>query len=100
MVTLRLRALGMVEHPDLPEMAENDGEAPPSTGERMVHQTDGSRRPYMLYERKSLQRGHRIDGPAVISEHTATTVLHAGDSATVGARGELHINVAKEALNG
>jgi N-methylhydantoinase A len=51
---------------------------------------------YARYARESLLAGDEIDGPAVISEHTATTVIHAGDRLRVGGRGELIITVRAE----
>ena len=37
--------------------------------------------------------GDVIEGPAVVTEHTATTVLHAGDRLEVGEYGELIITI-------
>ena len=51
---------------------------------------------YARYARDSLLAGDEIEGPAVISEHTATTVIHAGDRLRVGGHGELVITVATE----
>jgi N-methylhydantoinase A len=43
-----------------------------------------------------LLAGDEISGPAVISEHTATTVLHAGDRLRVGRHGEMVITVGTD----
>ncbi|NIA25528.1 MAG: hydantoinase/oxoprolinase family protein [Gammaproteobacteria bacterium] len=94
-VTLRLQALGVVERPVLREIEPNRGAVKPF-GERQVYRASGSRVPYSLYEREELRQGARIEGPAVISEHTATTVIHEGDVAVVGPYGELQITVARE----
>jgi len=47
--------------------------------------------------RPSLAAGARIDGPAVIEEPNATTLIHPGDVATVSAAGHLIIDVALDA---
>jgi N-methylhydantoinase A len=44
--------------------------------------------------RPSLAAGARVDGPAVIEEPNATTLIHPGDSATVSDAGHLIIDVA------
>jgi len=49
---------------------------------------------YAIILREVLGRGAELAGPAIIEEHTATTVLHAGDRLRVGDHGELVISVA------
>jgi N-methylhydantoinase A len=44
--------------------------------------------------RPSLAAGARIEGPAVIEEPNATTLIHPGDVATVTEAGHLIIEVA------
>jgi N-methylhydantoinase A len=44
--------------------------------------------------RPSLAPGSRIEGPAVIEEPNATTLIHPGDVATVSDAGHLIIDVA------
>jgi len=46
--------------------------------------------------RPSLSAGARIEGPAVIEEPNATTLIHPGDIATVSAAGHLLIDLAVE----
>jgi len=48
---------------------------------------------YALYTREALLAGDEIAGPAVIAEHTATTVIHAGDHLRVGPHGEMVISL-------
>ena len=48
---------------------------------------------YALVARESLLAGDVLDGPAVVTEHTATTVMHEGDRLEVGAYGELTIAI-------
>jgi N-methylhydantoinase A len=92
--TLRLRATGVVDKPTLPRLPERvDGAAVPD-GIRAVYESEERPDvPYSLYTRENLLAGDEIAGPAVIAEHTATTVLHTGDALRVGAHGELVITV-------
>jgi N-methylhydantoinase A len=46
--------------------------------------------------RPSLPAGARIEGPAVIEEPNATTLIHPGDVATVSEAGHLIIDIALE----
>ncbi|ALK30105.1 hydantoinase/oxoprolinase family protein [Burkholderia plantarii] len=46
-----------------------------------------------VYSRVKLQRGNRIDGPALIEEHASTTVLHPDDKLVVDAFGNLDITI-------
>ncbi len=99
-VTLRSRSIGLVERPQLPLLAERDsGELVPFA-HRDVYQESGSRVSYKVYDRDHLRAGDRFNGPAVIVEHTSTTVMHSGDTATVGQLGEIIISVAKETNRG
>ncbi|GAA0974763.1 hydantoinase/oxoprolinase family protein [Acrocarpospora macrocephala] len=93
--TLRLRAAGSVDKPALPLIAERTAGDLRPEGTRAVYLSDD--RPevrYDLHTRESLLAGDVIQGPAVIAEHTATTVLHAGDTLRVGPYGEMVISVA------
>ena len=95
--TLRLHAVGIVDKPDLPQLAaRTPGESFP-TGTRTVTLPDDSEAQYALVAREDLLAGDVIEGPAVVTEHTATTVLHAGDHLEVGSYGELVISIQKGA---
>jgi N-methylhydantoinase A len=95
--TLRLRALGIVDKPSLAPLPERQsGEAVP-LGRRRVYVNDDQGAEYNLYTRESLLAGDAIPGPAVIAEHTATTVIHEGDRLRVGSFGELVITIAQGA---
>lgn len=94
LTTMRLRATGLVDKPTLPRMASRAGGAPVFTGSRPVYLSgDEPAVPYALYSREELFAGDEISGPAVIAEHTATTVMHAGDDMSVGEYGEMVITV-------
>ena len=60
----------------------------------MVYARDDAGSSYSVYVREELRVGDEIHGPAVITEHTATTVMHASDALTIGRYGEMVIAVA------
>lgn len=93
--TLRLRAVGLVDKPELPELGAGTGSTTPRD-RRLVFGTDGVARDYALHAREDLRSGDVIPGPAVVTEHTATTVLHDGDQLEVGRYGELVIKLKHE----
>lgn len=88
--TLRVQATGVVDKPTLPTLPERTDGALRPRGHRDVDGAD-----YALYAREDLYAGDRIDGPAVLTEHTATTVLHDGDRLHTGPYGELVITVGR-----
>jgi N-methylhydantoinase A len=96
--TLRVRGIGVIDKPSLPTMAARTEGAPERLGDRVVHLGEDEQVVYGLYAREQLRAGDRIVGPAVITEHTATTVMHAGDVLTVGTYGELVIAIETEPL--
>ena len=92
--TLRLRASGVVDKPALPSLPRRDGPLSESDCHRAVFLSrDEQAVPYALYTREDLLAGDVIHGPAVIAEHTATTVIHADDVLAVGDHGEPVITV-------
>ncbi|WP_432561394.1 hydantoinase/oxoprolinase family protein [Kineococcus sp. SYSU DK003] len=91
--TFRVRAVGLIEDPELPVVARRGSGAPQPFGHRPVHTATGPVE-YALHLREDLLAGDEVTGPAVVVEHTATTVLHAGDVLTVGRLGELVIDIA------
>lgn len=100
LTTMRLRATGLVDKPTLPKVERRDPSAggPVPTGTRSVYlSADEPAVAYALYVREELLAGDEIAGPAVISEHTATTVMHAGDHMSVGPYGEMLITVGAPA---
>ncbi|MGH8879170.1 MAG: hydantoinase/oxoprolinase family protein, partial [Stackebrandtia sp.] len=94
--TLRVRATGVVDKPTLPRVTSRQGQPLRPRGKRDVHETDGSTTGYARYAREDFAAGDAFAGPAVITEHTATTVLHEGDRLEVGPYGELVITLGKE----
>jgi N-methylhydantoinase A len=95
--TLRLRATGVVDKPSLPKLAARAGGAPTPQGSRPVYLSESEPAvAYALYTREELLAGDEIAGPAVVAEHTATTVIHAGDKLRVGEHGEMIIAVCSD----
>jgi N-methylhydantoinase A len=95
MVALRFTGIGQVQAPELPLLKRGAGGTPKADGERMIYVGNGKRQAYRLYNRGDFLFGDVIEGPAVINEHTATTIMHQGDSAEVGKFGEIVIKVGK-----
>ncbi len=94
-VALRTSAIGRQEPPTLPKLATRDGHTAQTRLSRNVIQVDGSSVEYAVYHRDDFMNGDVINGPAVISEHTGTTVMHANDVAKVGPYGEIVISLAE-----
>lgn len=93
--TFRLRATGIVEKPSLPTLESRGvGGRPHSLSTRNVYVSEEEPAvEYTVYTREDLRAGDEVSGPAVIAEHTATTVLHRDDYLRVGDYGELIISV-------
>jgi N-methylhydantoinase A len=73
-------------------------EPPVADGTRDVIFADAAKPvPTRVVWRPSLRAGARIDGPAVIEEPNATTLIHPGDVATASEAGHLIIDVAFDA---
>jgi N-methylhydantoinase A len=96
-VTIRVRGAGRVPRPQLPRLESVGGSATPRTTRGVWRGGALGRVDYAVYERDTLALGVAIEGPAVIEERTATTVIHAGDSLTVGEHGELDVTIGKRA---
>lgn len=95
LVTLRLRAIGLLPRPRIPEgEPAAAGIRPSPKGERLVALPDSQVTvPYPVYDRSSLNSGQKLSGPAILEEPTCTTVLQTGDELMVGRHGELRINI-------
>lgn len=95
-VTLRLRALGLLPRPEIPKIGGGTGDpAGALKGSRAVYLYDARKRvDYPVYERSLLRSSDRLEGPAIVEEPSSTTILHSGDVLTVGGFGELIIEVS------
>ena len=89
-VNLRLRALGLMEKLELPNLAAaGNGATPPSGQTRMVHFSAAGFLEAPVYARESLLAGHTISGPAIVDQPDTTTVIFPGQKAEVDAYGNL-----------
>ena len=93
-VAVRLSAIGHQARPHVPAQERREGFTVVHRTTRPVIGVDGSVTDYAIHHRDDFRHGDSIAGPAVIGEHTGTTVLHAGDTASIGAYGEIVITVA------
>ena len=92
LVTLRVRGTGRVPRPELPRLTarrRRDGVVGTRRVQGAAHAHD-----YRVVRRSALTAGSVVTGPAIVEEHTATTVLHPGDVGRVGTHGELDITIA------
>jgi len=94
-VTLRVRAIGLLARPPLPKIATGTRKADKARkGRRSVYPPGlDTQVDYAVYDRGLLLGSERIDGPAIIEEPSATTVIPAGDVMVVGEYGELVIEI-------
>lgn len=91
--TLRLNSVGLVDNPELPKAPRRPaGDTYPQRTRTVTLPGDRPAQ-YALVAREDLMGGDVVPGPAVITEHTATTVLHEGDRLVVGEYGELIITI-------
>lgn len=93
--TLRLKAVGLVDKPAWPAAPACTGQPTEPLLTREVHAGEHPAQ-YPVYGREALLAGDTVHGPAIIAEHTATTVLHTGDLLNVGELGELVITIGHE----
>lgn len=87
-VTLRVEALAPPPIIPAPELTAATSPMPPASGQGFTYYA-GKQHTVHLYDRTRLRRGHRVAGPAVISEYTATAWIPPGWTATVDAGGNL-----------
>ena len=90
-VSLRVSAFGQLAKPRLPEIPRG-GPIPPDAarkGVRTVAFAGSGEVETAVFDRAMLLAGNVIDGPAVIEEAAATTVVEPGDRVTVNQFGHL-----------
>jgi N-methylhydantoinase A len=93
-VNFHVAGLGLVEKPSLPKL-ESDGRDPDQArkGHRDVDFDELGWHKSALYERSRLGAGARVEGPAVVEEPAASTVLFPDDRLSVDDYGNLIIEV-------
>lgn len=82
-VNYRVSAIGTFNKPDLLENAKNisfTGEKDRSNGTAVF---DGKEYPVLIINRDSLEIGEKVEGPAIIAEMGATTVLYPNHTAEI-----------------
>jgi N-methylhydantoinase A len=93
LVTLRVEARGRMPSPPRPALAKGGGAKP--TGSTMVHFASGTAN-VAVYGRATLGAGDRIDGPAIVSQLDATTLVQPGWEADVHASGALIMSAKRQ----
>jgi N-methylhydantoinase A len=89
---LRLGASAGVPRPELAELvAAPVGDHPAPVGSRAVYFHGHGRLDTPRWRRDALPPGHAVDGPAIIEEFSATTIVQPGDRAVVGSLGEIRV---------
>lgn len=96
-VVLRVGGLVPTLRPTLEEVgaaAKVGGTASPRTFRPVYFAKSGRRLKTPVYRRTELPVGFTIEGPAIVEEYSATTVVTPGDTLVVGGLGELRISCA------
>jgi N-methylhydantoinase A len=92
-VTLRLRAVGLVDKIALPELASAAGTAPSPYEHRS--RLDGVRYDSVpIYRRETLLAGHCLRGPAVVDQLDTTSLVFPEQTAEVDRYGNLVVSLA------
>ena len=95
-VNLRVRAIGLVEKPDLPVFKEKDKEDSSHAILGVVKTAFGGEfKDTRIYAREKLRWGNRIEGGAIVVEYSSTTLIPPDSSAHVDRFGNLIIKVWK-----
>jgi N-methylhydantoinase A len=92
LVTFRVSAKAALDKPPARRAADGGGDG--DAGERDVHLGDEGFAPTRIYDRSGLGIGARVDGPAVVHQTDATTVIPSFASAEVDESGNLIITIA------
>jgi N-methylhydantoinase A len=82
-VNLRTVATGDLPKPELPEADPGGQDASGAIVEQGEILFEGDRRPTPIYDRGRLTAGHRLTGPAIVTEFDSTTVVLPGYEAEV-----------------
>ena len=95
---VNLRAVGYGKMPQ-PTLPEGDGGGSADAAEAVVDEHEvyfqGEWLPTPIYDRAKLRTGHRIEGPAIVTEFDATTVVLSGHAAEVDRYLNLVINTSE-----
>ena len=86
---ISIEAIGETESPEEPTRDAGERQAPLKPVEETRAYMAGKSRETPIFERDALQIGDRLDGPAIIQEANATTVIEPGWRAEVTSRNHL-----------
>jgi N-methylhydantoinase A len=95
-VNFRLTGFGTVRKPELRRILTNGRVQSALKGTRDVHFDELGRQESAIYERSRLSAGAELDGPAVIEEPAASTVVFPGQKLRVDEYGNLIIETEVE----
>jgi N-methylhydantoinase A len=95
-VNLRAIGYGKVPEPHLPEGEPDASEASAAVVDEHEVYFQGEWLPTRIYDRGKLRPGHRIAGPAIVTEFDSTTVVLSGHAAEVDRYLNLIINPTEE----
>src|SRR5918992_2416600 len=95
-VNLRAIGYGKVPEPHLPEGDPGAGDSSQAVVDEHEVYFQGEWLPTRIYDRAKLRPGHRVDGPAIVTEFDSTTVVLSGYAAEVDRYLNLIINPTEE----
>jgi N-methylhydantoinase A len=95
-VNLRAIGYGKVPEPHLPEGEPGAGDSSGAVVDEHEVYFHGEWLPTRIYDRAKLSPGHRVEGPAIVTEFDSTTVVLAGYAADVDRYMNLIINPTEE----
>ena len=95
-VNLRAIGYGKVPEPQLPEDEPGTGDASEAVVDEHEVYFQGEWLPTRIYERAKLRPGHRVEGPAIVTEFDSTTVVLSGYAAEIDRYLNLLINPTEE----
>jgi N-methylhydantoinase A len=95
-VNLRAIGYGKVPEPQLPEDEPGAGDASEAVVDEHEVYFQGEWLPTRIYDRAKLRPGHRVEGPAIVTEFDSTTVVLSGYAAEVDRYLNLIINPTEE----
>ena len=93
-VNVRFRAVGVIPKPSLTENDSKRGEATP-IGRRLVYFGGDSWKETPVYQKGGVPPGSMFEGPAIIEQYDATTVVYPGWDVTVDGFGVLRLRREK-----
>ena len=92
-VSARLAAIGRMGAPELPPAPPGGEAAAPFERRPVYFEETGDWVETAVYDRAALGPGARFEGPAIVEQADATTVIHPGQSASVDSFGNLLIAI-------